>query len=458
MVVWLYAEMLLFLTSIWAILFFQYEKLKCKFPRLFDRFTTIYFNKKVGDPVVELFVNMFGEFSVRSGNNSIFETDNRSKKLWLLLAYLVYHHDRVVKVNELSDVLWSDSEKEKYSTSAIKTLLYRLRLELDKLWEGAGKELILFSGNGYKWNNEIPLHLDCEQFENIYNRIAESSEPMLEETVEMMELYRGEFLSRFMMEFWVMPKAVYYHNIYIDSLLKVLPEMLEKQMYDEIIRLCTSASVSEPFQEEIRWYWMKACISKKQYMEAMEVYLNLRERFQDELGIVPSDELHTLYGEAVKGSNGAVLSVEMLKEDLCERDSLPGALVCDYDFFRVLYQSMARSVLRSGTAVHLILITMKEKRVAASDEKRWDKLYSQLQEVVRGVLRRGDTVASCSIMQYVIMLPRANYENSCKVCDRIENAYYKKISRLDVELYFEVFSIQPDDKENWQWMKEPAGN
>jgi DNA-binding SARP family transcriptional activator len=401
---------------------------------------------------------MFGEMSIQTENSSIFETDNRSKKVWLLLAYLIFHHDRIVKVNELKDILWSDSEKEKYSTSAIKTLLYRLRMELDKLWDGAGKQLILFSGNGYTWNNDFALHIDCEQFEQMYDRISKSQETEPDEAIEFLDLYNGEFLADFTMEFWVTPKTVYYHNIYIESLLRVLPILVENQRYDDVIRLCTRASASEPFLEEISWYWMKACVCRKQYKEAMEVYLSLRERFQDELGIVPSDELHAIYGEALKCSNGSVLSVEMVKDDLCERDSLPGALVCDYDFFRVLYQSMARSVLRSGTAVHLVLVTMREGRVVATDEKRWNKIYGNLQEVIRQVLRRGDTVASCSSMQYIIMLPRANYENSCKVSDRIANAFYRKNSRLDVELYFEVFSIQPDDKENWQWMKDPSEN
>lgn len=406
----------------------------------------------------ELFVKMFGEISIQTENRSINETDNRSKKLWLLLAYLIFHHDRIVKVNELKDILWSDAEKEKYSTSAIKTLLYRLRLELDKLWDGAGKQLILFSGNGYTWNNEFQLHIDCEQFDQKYERISRSTEPVTDDIIELLDIYSGEFLANYAMEFWVTPKTMYYHNVYIECLLKIIPDMLDAHRYDDVIRLCMTASASEPFLEEISWYWMKACICLKQYKAAMEIYLNLRERLQTELGIVPSDELHAIYCEALKSSNGSVLSVEMLKSDLCERDSLPGALVCDYDFFRVLYQSMARSVLRSGTAVHLILITMKEKRVAASDEKRFGKLYRTLQEDIRRVLRRGDTVAACSNMQYVIMLPRANYENSWKVSERISNSFYQKNSRLDVELCFEVFSIQPDDKENWRWMSEVPEN
>ena len=42
-----------------------------------------------------------------------------------------------------------------------------------------------------------------------------------------------------------------------------------------------------------------------------------------------------------------------------------------------------------------------------------------LQEQVRTGLRRGDVAARCSVSQYILMLPQANYENSCMVCRRL---------------------------------------
>jgi hypothetical protein len=225
--------------------------------------------------------------------------------------------------------------------------------------------------------------------------------------------------------------------------------------YDDMVRLCKAASASEPFHEEIHCYLMKAYIAQKKFKEAMEVYTNLRDRFQSELGIIPSEEIRAIYAEAARCGSQYVLTAETLRENLNEKDSLAGALICDYDFFRVLYQSMARSVLRTGIAVHLALLTMKGSRVKPSDEKRWDRLSHNLEETIRHSLRRGDSAAACTRSQYVIMLPQANYENSCRVCERILNVYYKKTSRLDVEVDYEVFPIQPDNKENLQWIREP---
>ena len=78
-----------------------------------------------------------------------------------------------------------------------------------------------------------------------------------------------------------------------------------------------------------------------------------------------------------------------------------------------------------------------------------------LEDAIRSSLRRGDSAARCSATQYVILLPRANYENSCMVCERILRAYNQKYARMDVEVRYETFPLQPDDKENFKWMREP---
>jgi hypothetical protein len=190
----------------------------------------------------------------------------------------------------------------------------------------------------------------------------------------------------------------------------------------------------------------------------MEIYRKLKERLLSELGVLPGDEVRALYHEAKKINNYHTLSVENLKEQLRESNAPDGALVCEYDFFRVLCHSMSRSVLRNGIAIHLALITMKGKKVSELDGKRWEKLQSGLQDTIRCSLRRGDSAARCSASQFVIMLPRANYENSCMVCERISRAYYQKYSRFDAELRFDVFPIQVDDKENLRWIDDSISN
>ena len=399
-------------------------------------------------------VTTFGEFAISADDARISDSDNRSKKVWMLLAYLIYNRNRTVKANELSDILYNDSDSDKGSPSALKTLFYRVRTELDKLWVGAGKELILYRNGGYVWNGDCLVEADYEKLESLDKRIRESDTDDLDDSILLLGIYQGGFLSRLSSELWIMPLATFYHNVYITHLLNALPKLLERMQYEKVCEFCRTASLMDPFNEEIHCYWMQAHIALGEHKRAVDIYRKLSDRLLAELGVIPSRDTRALYHEAIKSSNEFAISVEMLQDQLKETDDIGGALVCEFDFFRVLCHSMSRSILRSGIAVHLALITMRGKKVSEHDTKRWDKLQTCLQDSIRLSLRRGDSLSRCSASQYVVLLPRANYENSCMVCERIVRAYYQKQSRLDAELRYDVFPIELDDKENLKWMND----
>ena len=55
-------------------------------------------------------VRMLGNFSIQSGGQEISDSDNRSRKVWLLLAYMIYCRDRPVSQEELVGLLWGEEE------------------------------------------------------------------------------------------------------------------------------------------------------------------------------------------------------------------------------------------------------------------------------------------------------------------------------------------------------------
>ncbi len=397
----------------------------------------------------KLIVNMFGEFIIRAEDQSISGDDNRAKKLWLLLAYLIYNRHRVVKQSELIDILWSEYEKGANPSGALKTLLYRVRSLLDGLWNGAGKQLIICQSSGYMWNANYPVMLDYEEFNKLNEKISGSDEFILEDAMQLLRLYKGEFLQELSSEMWVMPIATYYHNVYIYTLLRALPVLWEKCQYEDIIELCQKTIVSEPYHEEIYCYYMRAYIAMDKQKEAIEIYQSLSDKLLSELGVIPSEETRSIYYEALKSINDHTLTIEMLHDQLQEKNAYPGALICDYDFFRVLYYSMVRSVMRYSIAVHLGLITISGKNDTELTVQKREKIMENLGTAIRNSVRRSDAGARCSATQYIIMLPRANYEDSCMVCERIIKAYYNGFSRLDVNLRYEVFPILLENGENF---------
>ena len=396
-----------------------------------------------------LIVNMFGEFIIRAEDRSISGDDNRAKKLWLLLAYLIYNRHRVVKQSELIDILWSEYERGANPSGALKTLLYRVRSLLDGLWDGAGKQLIVCQSSGYMWNSNYSVDLDYEEFNVLNERMASSDEFVLEDAMKLLRLHKGEFLQELSSEMWVMPIATYYHNAYIYTLLRTLPVLWENRQYEDIIELCQKTVVSEPYHEDIYCYYMRAYIAMDKQKEAIDIYQGLSDKLLSELGVIPSEETRSIYYEALKSINDHTLTIEMLHDQLQEKNAYPGALICDYDFFRVLYYSMVRSVMRYSMAVHLGLITISGKNDTELTVQKREKIMENLGTAIRNSVRRSDAGARCSATQYIVMLPRANYEDSCMVCERIIKAYYNGFSRLDVNLRYEVFPILLEDRENF---------
>lgn len=390
-------------------------------------------------------IQMLGNFSIEYKDQRICDQDNRSRKVWTLMAYLIYHRQRVVPQEELIELLWSEDQQGNNPNGTLKAMIHRARNMLDALWPSAGMDLIVRQGSGYAWNQSIPCQLDIDLFESLC-RSNETDDRDLEQQISALSCYHGSFLTNLSSETWVIPVAAYYHNCYVRQLMIVLPELISLGRYHEVAALCYDAVTVEPFHEQIHCYFMRALLAMGDRKGAVRIYQKLRESLFSNFCILPSEETRALYYEATKTINDHAIGVDVLQQQLQE-DYQDGALICEYDFFRVLYHSMARSMARSGIATHIAVLTVTGKTGSQLPLKQQETFMCRLEEQIRMSLRRGDAGARCSICQYVIMLPRANYEDSCMVCNRVIRTFFRKYPRADVDIQFTVCPIQPDMKE-----------
>jgi len=326
----------------------------------------------------------------------------------------------------------------------LKTLIYRLRSELNNLWDGAGHDLVQSHGDTYKFNDIYPITVDCEKFEKASDSI--------EDILESLQLYRGGFLRGMEAELWVVSIGAYFHNMYIERILKVGPELISLGRGDELLSFWPVVSQLEPYNEDIHAIFMQAFIDSNRQKEAIGIYHKLKDRLLSDLGVLPNEAVRALYHEAKRINRFHTLSIENLKDQLRETNSPDGALICEYDFFRVIYNFMARSVIRNGIAVHIALLFLVDRNNEELSSKKLEKAMENLEDVIRSSLRRGDSAAKCTSSQYIIMLPAANYENSCMVCERIARAYNCKNPHSNTLLHYEVCPIEPDEKD-FKWIK-----
>ena len=119
----------------------------------------------------ELTVKTFGSMIISTPEAEVSSEGNRSRKAWTLLGYLIYNRHRAVRKSELVELLWGNMDAAN-SSGALKTLIYRLRSELNNLWEGAGHDLVQSSGDMYRFNSEYQLSVDFEKFEKYIDNLC----------------------------------------------------------------------------------------------------------------------------------------------------------------------------------------------------------------------------------------------------------------------------------------------
>lgn len=385
-------------------------------------------------------VQMLGQFTLRYGDRTISDSDDRSRRVWSLLAYMLYNHGRSFAQEELIRLYWSNSEKSADPGNALKSIFHRIRTALDKLQPGLGRLLIRRKAGRYFWNDAMPLSLDIEDFEAHFHaaEAAGDVDVRLAEYQAALALYAGDPLPRVTDEIWTIPIVAYYHSLYTRAAAGAI-ELLEKQERTaEAVALCRRAIHIEPYQEDLYEHLMRGLLRTGDMKGAMSVYEEMSEQLFAHFGVMPSETLRTLYRQATRTVNDRTLTMDEVCSQLEEPAPHGGAMVCEYDFFKILYRAEARSIARNGHSSNICLLSVSGKDGEMLARRSLDPAMNNLQVLVQNNLRRGDVIARCSISQYIILLPQANYENSRMVADRLVSAFYRRYPHSPARLRYTV--------------------
>lgn len=385
-------------------------------------------------------VQMLGQFTLRYGDRTISDSDDRSRRVWSLLAYMLYNHGRSFAQEELIHLYWSNGEKSADPGNALKSIFHRIRTALDKLQPGLGRLLIRRKAGRYFWNNVMPLSLDIEDFEAHFHaaEAAGDDDVRLAEYQAALALYAGDPLPRMTDEIWTIPIVAYYHSLYTRAAAGAI-ELLEKQERTaEAVALCRRAIHIEPYQEDLYEHLMRGLLRTGDMKGVMSVYEEMSELLFAHFGVMPSETLRTLYRQATRTVNDRTLTMDEVCSQLAEPAPHGGAMVCEYDFFKILYRAEARSIARNGHSANICLLSVSGKDGEMLARRSLDPAMNNLQVLVQNNLRRGDVIARCSISQYIILLPQANYENSRMVADRLVSAFYRRYPHSPARLRYTV--------------------
>lgn len=398
---------------------------------------------KGGIPVTlaPLNIQMLGGFSL-SRDGVALSIDGRPQKLCLLLSFLILERPRPVPCEELAGLIWRDKPVDASSLNALKAILHRARNWLDQLGEGTGRTLILTRQGCCQWNPEQPVNLDVEEFSRLIRAGEEAPEPERPELwIRALKLYRGDFLPVLSSCPWAASIAEELHEKYLRTALHVLPLLDGRGQTQEAAELAGFVFALEPLREDLCRWRMETLLRLERHKEAARTYEDFQERLLAAQGLMPSDKLRELYRRAQGRRDPRAISPVALLERLQEPPH-PGALLCDYDFFRIVCHSMARMAARSGEPLHVALISVRPKD-APLPRHSLDRVMDHLQDIIRRHLRQGDAATRCSVSQFALLLPQATYENGQMICARITRAFVRQFPHSPAALHVSLQPLRP---------------
>lgn len=390
-----------------------------------------------------LYVQTLGDFSLRTGNVTISDSDNRTRKVWSLLAYLLCYRGRVISQKKLIELLWGEDPSSTNPENALRITFHRVRSALNQLWPNAGHDLILRRDGGYTWNPDVPLVIDSEKFDSLCTAVYTDEEQQLAAYLEALSLYHGDFLEKQSSDAWVIPICTHFHNLYISTVMAATALLSARCRHAEAVSLCRRAIAGEPYHEVLHQQLMRSLAATGDQKGAAAVYEELSHRLFDDFGIRPSEDTRKVYREVVHTPTDRTLPMDVVLEQLQEPALISGAMRCDYDYFKVLCFAESRAMERNGNATHILLLSVSGTPDKPLSKRTLNRVMEQLGETIRTSLRRGDTFSQCSVSQYIIMLPQANYENSCMVARRILGAFSRKHPHVTARIQHMVQPLTP---------------
>lgn len=392
----------------------------------------------------KLYITTFGGFSISYKNYMISDTDNRSKKIWTLLEYIVVNHDSSISSNSLFDLLWADDLNKTALDNNLKVCLHRVR-ELLKQLHHPEPKLILYKRNHFTLNPDVEYEIDTTTFEKTCSNTTDPSlsiETRIKAYHKIFDIYCGRFLPNTMDADWVIPLSNYYHSLYITTVHSFFRLLTSKNDFNQLYTYSYQAIQVDPYNEIFQYYYILSLYKTGHAQDAVLQYEQVIQKYYDMFGINPSNEFKSLYSEIIKKDTVTQDDINTILADLKKTDSQKNAYECNYAIFQHLYQIQSRSMARNGLTYYLCLVNLHMEPGAGKHAQLSDSML-HMSEVLSTSLRHGDVYSRYSTSQYILLLSSTTYENGILIGDRIVRNFMQQYGKQNIKINYVLKGVEP---------------
>ena len=162
----------------------------------------------------------------------------------------------------------------------------------------------------------------------------------------------------------------------------------EGKRYSDIVQIYDEACIHEPYEEGMHIFFLEALIELKQLKNALSHYNYITSRMYQEFSIEPTPALKNIYNRIVSHhNNNRFEDLLFLGRSLCEDDKMEGALYCEIDYFKTIFNFERRQSLRTECSKFLGLISVIGNKANISKQDR-EKAVRKLEQLLFNCLKR----------------------------------------------------------------------
>ncbi len=244
---------------------------------------------QAGSSPLPVRVLALGQVRVFRGENTVSVDEWRALKARDLLYFLLIHGDS--RREEVGAALWPEATAAQVQ-DVFHVTLHRLRRAL------GAPEWVLFRGEIYGLNRQLPFWSDVEEFQNLLQGAQDLERLAPAEAVERyrraVSLYQGDFLADTTAE-WALPFQRKLAHAYEDTLRRLAHLYLDRQDLASAVDCYQRLLERDYYREDVHRELLTAYALQGQPGMAHEHYRKLQRRLRQELDVEPeaaTRELH----------------------------------------------------------------------------------------------------------------------------------------------------------------------
>ncbi len=246
----------------------------------------------------------------------------QTKRLRLLLGYLLLHPDQQISATQLAFLFWPDSP-EKQARTNLRRQFYNLRKafpQSDSFFERADHSV--------RWRADSDYVLDIDQFEQWLDKAAlalqlDQFESARESLVAAVECYHGDLLPD-CYDDWILVHRERIRQAYLNAIEELMKLFEAKGDYGQAIAYGEQLLREDSLREHPYRALMKLHTLNGDRAAALRVYHACAAELERELGVEPDNETTALYERLLHTDTEAALRVDDRKKHVAEHSRLVG--------------------------------------------------------------------------------------------------------------------------------------